>query len=120
MNDVPIFGFKVDDQPYVLDYGKLTGRDLLDFQRAVGMSLSAAAAGGVEPLVWVAGVKWLHDRRGNRKLSFDDVLGSITYDQVSFEDTEVEEDPPTQEGGSSRASRASRTSTGSSRGKSSS
>jgi hypothetical protein len=117
MSDRPTFSFKVDDKPYVLDYGKLTGRDLMDFQSVVGMPLTVAASGGTEPLIMVAAIKWLFDRRSNDKLAFGDVLDTITYDDVSFEEAEVPPDPPTQEGGSDKASRPSLTSTGSDLGK---
>lgn len=120
MEDAPTFSAKIDGKPYVLNYNKLTGRDLMDFQRVVGMPLTQAASGGTEPLILVAAMKWLEDRRSDTKLRFDDVLDSITYEQVSFEDAEAEEDPPTQEGGSNGASHPSLTSTASSPGTSSS
>lgn len=119
MEDVPVLRFKVDERPYHLDAGKLTGRELLDFQNAVGMPLGRAMQGGVDTLVWIAGVKWLLDRRLSKGLKFDEVLDVVTLDQVEFasDEEEVPPDPPTQEGDSLENSPRSLTSTASSLGR---
>lgn len=120
MEDTPILHFKVADQPYTLDVGKFTGRELMDFHKAVGMPLGQAMRGGTDSLVWVAAVKWLLDRRFKKDLTFDEVLDNITLEQVSFgEAEEVAPDPPTQEGASSEASPRLLTSTASGPGTSS-
>lgn len=101
MAEESTIAFKVNDKPYSVDVGKFTGIEIRDFENAVGTplfaTLNGVGTGTAEPMMFVAGTKWLIDRRSNPSLTFDEVLGSITYDGITFEgEVEVSEDPPTQ------------------------
>jgi hypothetical protein len=118
MQEMATISFKVAGKPYAVDYGRLTGIDFRDFELAVGKPLMAAGTGASEGLIFFAGLKWLTDRKSNPKLTFEEVLGAITYSDLELDDvSEAPPDPPTPEGDSQRVSLPSPTSTGSSPGK---
>lgn len=90
----------IGDQKYELDITDVTGSEARAFRREVGASIldagEMAAHGSLDTLEFIAGVKWLIDRRSNPDLVFDAVLNSITYGDVDFgdNDKEAEGDPP--------------------------
>lgn len=90
----PTLDFRVNDKTYRIDLSDITGREAKAFRHAVGTSLLNAlqgvSTGELDPLEFVAGFKWLIDRKNDSKLTYDDILGSLTYDSISL-DVEAEE-----------------------------
>lgn len=90
----PTLDFSVKGKTYTIDFSDITGREAKAFRQAVGTStlsaLQGVSTGELDPLECVAGFKWLLDRRDNSKVEYDDVLGSLTYDDISL-DAEAEE-----------------------------
>lgn len=121
----PTFSFRVHDRIYTLNPKEVTGIDARLFRQAVGVSLLAAlngvGTGTVDALEFVAGFKWIVDRRDDESLTFESVLGSLTYEDIELDVEEVPEpeDFPTQGGDSAKPSPPSPTSTASDPGKSS-
>lgn len=100
-DDSPVLVITVGGKKYSLDITDVTGAEARAFRREVGASVidagELAGAGTIDHLEFVAGVKWLIDRRSNPDLVFDEVLNNITYGDVEFEDDpeqEAEGDPP--------------------------
>lgn len=89
-DDRPTLDFTVDGTTYHIDFNDITGREAKLFRQAVGTSLLSAlqgvSSGELDPLECVAGFKWLMDRKVNPKLTLDEVLDSLTYESLSFEE----------------------------------
>lgn len=88
--------FTVDGKRHELNLVEVTGRDAKAFREATGVSLRKAFSSfASDPddvdLDTIAGILWLARRQAGEKVSYDDVLGSITYTtDFSAESTEVE------------------------------
>lgn len=76
----------VKGEPFDLDAGSLTNKELMDLERATGMTFGEwQEALGKMSMLAVTGAVWLVLRKSNPKLKFDDV-------EFNFEDFKVEGD----------------------------
>lgn len=82
------FDFAVTDGPYAaryeIDMKDLSGVDILDTRKILGVGLIQAATSGID--IDVASVLvWLVRRRGNKGLAFQAVAATINYGNLNFD-----------------------------------
>lgn len=70
--------------PYEIDMKDLSGVDVLDARKVLGIGLVQAASQGMDIDV-VSVLVWLVKRRANRGLAFNAVADSINYGNVDFD-----------------------------------
>jgi hypothetical protein len=93
--DEVTISFKVDGRSYTMRMSDFNGIDARDFRRELDMSLLE----GFEhfDLDTAAGLLWLHRRKREPKLTFEQVAGSFNYDSLDLNDkttgAEPDEDP---------------------------
>lgn len=78
MADNPALAISVDGKDYVIRFGDFNALEAREFRREMGTGL-AAAFNDTPDLDTVAGVLWLHRRKTNPKLKFEDVAKELTY-----------------------------------------
>jgi len=96
MADSPALEITVNDKQYVIRLQDFSALEAREFRREMGSGLTAAFA-DTPDLDTIAGVLWLHRRKSNPKLKFDDVARELTYDNFDVtadDDEDPEEDDP--------------------------
>lgn len=91
MSDSPALAITVDGNEYVIRFEDFNALEAREFRREMGTGIAAAFTDSPD-LDTIAGVLWLHRRKTNPKLKFEDVAKSLTY--LNFE-----VDDPSSDGG---------------------
>lgn len=89
MADGPAFEITVDGKQYVIRFEDFNALEAREFRRELGSGL-AAAFNDTPDLDTIAGVLWLHRRKTNPKLKFDEVAKELTY--FNFDVVDDDED----------------------------
>lgn len=99
MSDEPGLEIEVAGKKYVIRLTEFTGRDVKDFRGEVGFAPRRAfTEPGLLDIDVIAGFVWIARRRLKATLTYDEVLDSITYDNVKVVGDADEEDEDSPEG----------------------
>ncbi len=95
----PALEVVVDGRKTLIRPGSFTGREVKDFRGEVGFAPTRAfAEPGLMDIDIIAAFVWIERRRLKPTLTYDDVLDSINYDNISIvgagDDDEVDDDDP--------------------------
>lgn len=102
MPEAPAMSLTVDGEEYIIRFEDFTALDSREFRREMGMSLAQAFTTDPD-LDMVAGLLWLHRRKTEPKLKYEDVAKKLTYLNIEVEDPDPDADgsadPAGSEGG---------------------
>lgn len=94
MADSPTLQLTVDGKPYTLRLGDFNALDAREYRRELGAGLLAAFS--APDLDTICGLLWLHRRKTEPKLKYEDVARTFTYESVDIvsEGEPAEDDDP--------------------------
>lgn len=92
MADGPALAITVDGKEYVIRFEDFNALEAREFRREMGAGLAAAFSDSPD-LDTIAGVLWLHRRKTNPKLKFDEVAKELTYFNFDVVDDDDGDEP---------------------------
>lgn len=87
MAEGPALSLTVDGKEYIIRFQDFNALEAREFRREMGTGLSAAFA-DTPDLDTIAGLLWIHRRKTNPRLQYDEVAKVLNYDNLEIEESD--------------------------------